>query len=377
MYNSIVDPIDELEKVLKDVKNNKEDNFNYDSMKKVYLNSMSDLFEDLEKALKNVEEHMEDDFNYDSVKYSHFDTKIDNFHSIAPNNNEKHKLKQNCIKTVENSPLREFNDKEEISSSNIEYCGREDHKILGSERTQVYYSAIIISPKFNLDSFDKNKIEYEINKYSSNEIYDFLLKSSFKNIDCDVLAKRLVKKDGRCLRFFSHRLKNNQNLIIKAIKNTPSSFLYVPDTMKRFRNILKCFLIHYDESISIFLNCPHLLDRTFCIEIMKENGLALKFFKNFNNDKYVVKLAVKNNPKSILYIGNKLLKNSKFNLQILNTPEVLQNFNVRFLYTHKILLRVMEMYPDVFKNIKINLLLNRIFIKLIIIFLIKKYVNIL
>jgi hypothetical protein len=170
------------------------------------------------------------------------------------------------------------------------------------------------SHDFSHEKYEKY-LDRMIETCSEYNIFRVLCESGVKNVNSYLLAKKMIEKDGECLKFLSNALKMNANLVLEAVGNNSRSFKYVPESLKKFRNILKQYLIHYDGTEYSPMRNTHLLDRTFCIEIVKQNGLALRFFESFNDDLHVVELAVKNNPESVSYVGEKLMKNKNIALE--------------------------------------------------------------
>lgn len=120
----------------------------------------------------------------------------------------------------------------------------------------------------------------------------------------DYLLTNALKNNGNLLGYVPEEITNNKKYVLIAIKDSPSTYEYVGNTLRKdirlaFRTIHK-----YPYALQV-MSDEFKDNKKFVLKCLKRDGAVLEFASNrLKNDIEVIEAALKDNSSSIKHIGS-------------------------------------------------------------------------
>ncbi|EFC42195.1 predicted protein [Naegleria gruberi] len=117
------------------------------------------------------------------------------------------------------------------------------------------------------------------------------------------------------------------------------------------------------QTVATLRNLYQIHKKSFVLQIVRKDGLALKELKNFNDDRNVVLESIKNNEKAISFVNKELMKNREFIFEcVRNNGLILPLLSNHYQYDRQVALQALSNNATVFKLVKEKLCRDRNFV---------------
>lgn len=125
------------------------------------------------------------------------------------------------------------------------------------------------------------------------------------------VAREAVKTDGRALRFFSEKIREEEDIVLSAVENFCPSFSFAVGKATKSLAVAKAVAKRGGETIAL-LDESFLKIKSLAISAIERNPLAIRFFSDeVRQDEQVVMLAISKDRTAVKFVHDEAFRNKE------------------------------------------------------------------
>lgn len=167
---------------------------------------------------------------------------------------------------------------------------------------------------------------------------------AFSENDYNNIAFEAIKQNPEALKFEETGIKHNKDAILQIINNNDTRIIsFISKQLKEDEDIIFADIEKY-KKVNGLTDSDIIENKEVLIDILKENGLYIKFIENSKRDEDICLEAFKNNKNVFEYIPKELKINPSFCLKLVDLNiEILKDIDENIIKNSEFLLKCIDL----------------------------------